>query len=144
MDKERKKVIYVEDEPDLIELCRISFNFSGFELEGVLNGEEAMAVVNKIKNKEIQAPDAFILDILLPKISGIEVLKEIRKNKELDGVTIVVFTNYSNEEYKNETRKHKNTKYVLKTDIIPTQLADMIEKMIEKSKNIFRDAQSIT
>src|SRR3990167_7866335 len=141
MDKERKKVIYVVDEPDLIELCRISFNFSGFELEGVLNGEEAMAVVNKIKNKEIQAPDAFILDILLPKISGIEVLKEIRKNKEFDSIPIVVFTNYSNEKYKNEARKHKNTKYILKTSVIPTQLVDIIEKMIEKSKNISDNTQ---
>ena len=144
MDKERKKVIYVEDEPDLIELCRISFNFSGFELEGVLDGEEAIAMLDKIKNKEIQAPDAFILDILLPKISGIEILKEIRKNKEFDSIPIVVLTNYSNEKYKNEARKHKNTKYILKTSVIPTQLVDIIEKMIEKSKNIFRDAQSIT
>jgi len=135
MDKKKKKVIYVEDEPDLIELCRISFNFSGIELEGVSDGEEAMKMLDKIKNKEVPAPDAFILDILLPKISGIEILKEIRNNKELDGIPIVIFTNYSTEEYKNEARKHKNTEYVLKTSVIPTQLVDIIEKMIEKSKN---------
>lgn len=144
MDKKRKKVIYVEDEPDLIELCRISFNFSGIELEGVLDGEEAMTTLDKIKNKEIPAPDAFILDILLPKISGMEVLREIRKNKELDDIPIVVFTNYSSEEYKNEVRNHKNIEYVLKTSVIPTQLVDIIEKMIKESKNISDNTQPIT
>lgn len=134
-EKKNKYVIYyVEDEPDLVELCRIAFRISGFDMQSVVTGEEAIKDIKKIINKEANAPDAFILDILLPGISGMDVLREIRKHKELNKIPIVLFTNYSDDKIRDEAKNTENTEYVLKTDIIPTQLVKILIKKIEEAE----------
>ncbi|GBE17125.1 putative transcriptional regulatory protein TcrX [bacterium BMS3Abin15] len=136
MDEKQNKtaVYYVEDEPDLVELCKIAFQINGFNMQSVATGEGAMEDVKKIINKEIDPPSAFILDILLPGISGMDILREIRKHKELNRIPIVLFTNYSDKKIRDEAENTENTEYVLKTDVIPTQLVKIVSKKIEESK----------
>lgn len=127
-------VYYVEDEVDLIELCKIAFQISGFEMRSSSTGEDAMQEVKKIINKEIDAPDAFILDVLLPGISGMEIMREIRKHPELNKIPIIIFTNFSDGHIKEEAQKTINTGYILKTDIVPTQLVKIVAKKIEEAR----------
>lgn len=132
MDNLPKKitVYYVEDEPDLIELCGVAFRAAGITMLSSETGEAAFEFIKKVISGEEQAPDTFILDVLLPGVSGIEIMKEIRSHSELDNIPIIVFTNYSDSKIKDEVKDAKNTEYVLKTDIIPTQLVKIVMSKI--------------
>lgn len=123
-------VYYVEDEPDLVELCGVAFRAAGITMLNSETGEAAVEFVKKIISGDEQAPDAFILDVLLPGVSGMEIMKEIRSHAELDKVPVIIFTNYSDSKIKEEVKNTKNAEYVLKTDIIPTQLVVIVMNKI--------------
>lgn len=136
MEQQKKMTVYyVEDEPDLVELCRVAFHSAGITMNVSATGEEGITFIKKIINKETQAPDAFILDILLPGVSGMDIMREIRTHAELDNIPIVIFTNYSDVKIKEEIKKTKNAEYILKTDIIPTQLVKIVLNKVEELKS---------
>ena len=80
------KVLIVEDENSLLELLKFNFTKDGFKVDTAMDGEAAL---EKILNK---APDLLILDWMLPKLSGIELCRRIRKNKEIKNLPIIMLT----------------------------------------------------
>ena len=88
------KTLIVEDESSLLELLKFNFIKDGFKVDTATDGEMAL---EKILNK---APDLLILDWMLPKLSGIELCRRIRKNKELKNLPIIMLTARGEEEDK--------------------------------------------
>ena len=86
------KVLIVEDENSLLELLKFNFTKDGFKVDTAMDGETAL---EKILHK---APDLLILDWMLPKLSGIELCRRIRKNKELKNLPIIMLTARGEEE----------------------------------------------
>ena len=86
------KTLIVEDESSLLELLKFNFIKDGFKVDTATDGEMAL---EKILNK---APDLLILDWMLPKLSGIELCRRIRKNKELKNLPIIMLTARGEEE----------------------------------------------
>jgi two-component system phosphate regulon response regulator PhoB len=80
------KVLIVEDENSLLELLKFNFTKDGFKVDTAMDGETA---IEKILNK---APDLLVLDWMLPKLSGIELCRRIRKNKEIKNLPIIMLT----------------------------------------------------
>jgi two-component system phosphate regulon response regulator PhoB len=80
------KVLIVEDENSLLELLKFNFTKDGFKVDTAMDGETAL---EKILNK---APDLLVLDWMLPKLSGIELCRRIRKNKEIKNLPIIILT----------------------------------------------------
>ena len=80
------KVLIVEDENSLLELLKFNFTKDGFKVDTAMDGETAL---EKILYK---APDLLILDWMLPKLSGIELCRRIRKNKEIKNLPIIMLT----------------------------------------------------
>ena len=79
-------VLIVEDENSLLELLKFNFTKDGFKVDTAMDGETAL---EKILNK---APDLLVLDWMLPKLSGIELCRRIRKNKEIKNLPIIMLT----------------------------------------------------
>src|ERR1700716_2901612 len=77
------KVLVVDDEIHIVELARLYLTREGYEVEGVGDGDQAMARFSQLK------PDLVILDIMLPGIDGLTLCKEIRK---LSQVPIIMLT----------------------------------------------------
>jgi CheY-like chemotaxis protein len=67
-----KRVLVVEDRPDILELMRLSLEGAGFEVEAALNGREALEVQQR------RAADVVITDIFMPEMDGIETIDRIR------------------------------------------------------------------
>ena len=86
------KVLIVEDENSLLELLKFNFTKDGFKVDTATDGETAL---EKILHK---APDLLILDWMLPKLSGIELCRRIRKNKEIKNLPIIMLTARGEEE----------------------------------------------
>lgn len=103
MNGTEKFVLYVEDNPDDIELTAVSFEKCRFpyRMEVVHDGAEALDFLfasGKYKNRDKgDTPVLIILDLNLPKVHGLEVLRRIRATRWLKYVTVVVLTS-SNEE----------------------------------------------
>ena len=81
-----QKIYCVEDDESVRELVIYALQSSGFEAQGFVNAEEFFPV---LKNN---VPDLILLDIMLPGIDGIEILKEVRKNPKTQHTPIIMLT----------------------------------------------------
>lgn len=91
------RILYVEDSLEDIELTLAAFKESNFvnPIDTVLNGEEALDYLlyrDKYKNRERAIPAVVLLDIKMPKLDGIEVLKKIRTIDEYKNLPVVMLT----------------------------------------------------
>lgn len=123
-------LLFVEDEPDIVELYKIAFEAEGFIVESVLNGTNALEKLKQYSQDDVKRPTVMILDILLPDISGMDILKEIRKNSLFDNTPVIMFTNYSSDKIREEIAQISNTQYLLKMETSPAQLVTIVKDML--------------
>ena len=82
----KKKILVVEDEETLLQLQTILLTVKGYEVEGVMDGQAALEAVAVIK------PDLILLDIMIPKIDGFEVCRQIKANDETRHIPVIMLT----------------------------------------------------
>ena len=88
-----KKILLVDDEPDILEFLSYNFRKEGFQVVTAINGLEG------IKKAEVELPQLIISDILMPELDGIEMCKSIREMAELK-CTPFLFLTAVNDDYK--------------------------------------------
>lgn len=71
-----KKILIVDDERSLVELCQIILEAAGFEVRGAYSGREALSMITE------EVPDLVLLDVMMPGMDGIEVCRRIRLEYE--------------------------------------------------------------
>jgi DNA-binding response OmpR family regulator len=86
------KILIVEDDKILAEMYQEKFNHEGHQADVALSGEQALSELDKFK------PELILLDILMPKLNGFHILKEIKKIPEYSNVPIVLLTNLDQSE----------------------------------------------
>ncbi|MFI5315324.1 MAG: response regulator [Myxococcota bacterium] len=85
------RVLVVDDEPDLLELVRVNLAQSGYTVETAISGSEALSALRRAP------PDAMILDLMLPDITGTELCARVRADQRLTGLPIIMLTAKSEE-----------------------------------------------
>ncbi len=123
-ESKKKSILVIEDEEMLASMYKDKFEHEGFAVFSAYDGEEGLKMVFKKK------PDIVLLDILLPKKEGVDVLKEIRESgkwgKELP---IVMFSNLDSSDYILEAISSYNPSYYfMKTN---TDLNDVVKRIKE-------------
>ncbi len=83
---EVKKLLIVDDDPNIFELLRVNFESIGYQILHAADGAEAIAVTNKTP------PDLIILDIMIPRIDGYEVCRRLRENDSTSFIPIIVLS----------------------------------------------------
>src|SRR6202047_4040537 len=81
-----KRVLVIEDDKDIVELVRYNLEKDGYQVSASADGATGLAQLRKV------APDLLILDLMLPKLSGLEICKEIRKDVTLNRLPILILT----------------------------------------------------
>ena len=81
------KILFVEDEPSLQKAISELLTQEGFEIFSAIDGEEGLKMAKKEK------PNLILLDLILPKKDGFEVLKELKADSELKDIPVIVLTN---------------------------------------------------
>jgi len=81
-----KRVLLIEDDRDIVELVRYNLDREGFQVTSATDGSSGLAQVRK------SAPDLLLLDLMLPKLSGLEICKEIRRDQSLNRLPILMLT----------------------------------------------------
>ncbi len=83
---DRRKVLVVDDEPDVLLLCRVNLEFEGYEVIEAADGEAAMERVREDR------PDVVLLDVMMPKMDGWQVLEAIKGDEDISCVPVVMLT----------------------------------------------------
>ena len=91
MDASLKKVLIVDDEPDILEIISYNLIKEGYEISTAKNGSEALEIAADFK------PDLVILDIMMPRMNGIDVCKILRSKSEYNNTLIIFLTALSDE-----------------------------------------------
>lgn len=123
------KILLVEDDPFIAEIYKKKLETSGFEVTNVVSGKAVLKEVGE------QAFDLILLDLVLPEMSGTEVLRELRHNKEYDqNLKIVVFSNLSSSEDREQVLKLGANGFISKTEFSPSEVVGEIERFLRQFK----------
>lgn len=82
----RKKVLIVDDEPNIVAALEYLLEKSGYEVMVAANGEEGLALVERFR------PDLVLLDVMMPRIDGYEVCRRMRERPECNDIKIVMLS----------------------------------------------------
>jgi DNA-binding response OmpR family regulator len=130
MAKTKHKILLVEDDPAIIDVYKIAFDLIGVDLEVLMLGKDGIDKIQKIQDGKEEKPDLVLLDLLLPDINGIEILKKIRENNVSKNIRVFILSNYANSET-SKTEGASPDKFILKADITPTKLTELIKKELK-------------
>lgn len=133
MKKGKKKIFLIEDDPDIIDVYTTAFKNAYINVETISWGREAIKRIKNIKEGKEKKPDLVIIDLILPDINGIEVLKEIKGDGKTKDIPVFVLSNYTSAELQKKSDISPE-KFILKTSITPTQLVGLVEKQIKRSE----------
>ncbi|MFH1170936.1 MAG: response regulator [bacterium] len=118
-----KTILIVEDEKPLRDALRYTFEAEGFEIITAGDGEEGLAKALKRK------PDCILLDIIMPKMDGMTMLKKLRENVWGKGAKVIALTNLSDWPYNKQAVEHNVLEYLVKSD---WKMKDIVKKVREK------------
>lgn len=108
----KKKILLVEDDTTLAEVYRSRLELEGFETKNVNNGEKALSTIQEYK------PDLVLLDAMMPKISGFDVLDIIRNTPSTANTRIIMLTALSQPKDKERAESLGVDEYLVKSQVV--------------------------
>jgi CheY-like chemotaxis protein len=124
------KILLVEDDAILVEMYQAKFELEGHEVTIATNGEDCL------KALETFAPELILLDILMPKLNGFHVLKEIKKQPGLRQIPVILLTNLGQAEVDMNQELAKAlgvNDYLIKSHHTPDEVVTKAVKVLKAS-----------
>ena len=128
MKKNDIKILLVDDEPDILEIVRYNLKNEGYQVFTASNGDEGLKAAKKV------IPHLILLDIMMPKMDGIEACEKIRKVKELEHV-IISFLTARGEDYSQVAGFDAGADDYITKPIKPKVLLSKIKSLLRRLKN---------
>ena len=119
-------ILIAEDDPLLRDVCLKKFLAAGFTVQTAEDGEETIAMINK------QAPDMLLCDIHMPKVSGIDVLRQFPRGSRT--FPIIMLTNFDQSEFRMKCEELGADDYFVKKDMTIRSLIDMVQRLLKEKK----------
>lgn len=120
-NKNPKKILLVEDDDSLANVYTSRLEVEGFEVKRVPNGEDALASAVEFK------PDLILLDVMMPKVSGFDVLDILRNTPETANVKVVMLTALSQDSDKSRADQLGADDYLVKSQVVITDVVERIK-----------------
>lgn len=117
-----KKVLFVEDDDALADVYISRLQAEGFEVQRVNNGEEALAAAVSYK------PDLVLLDVMMPKVSGFDVLDILRNTPQTANLKVIMLTALSQDADRKRAQDLGVDDYLVKSQIVITDVIARIKK----------------
>ncbi|HET7641046.1 MAG TPA: response regulator [Ktedonobacteraceae bacterium] len=116
-----RRILLVEDDDALASVYLVRLQAEGFEVKRVANGEDALAAAVDFH------PDLVLLDVMMPKVSGFDVLDILRNTPATAKVKIIMLTALSQESDKERARSLGVDDYLVKSQVVITDVIDRIK-----------------
>lgn len=126
MAEDKKIVLVVDDDADLLELSVVSLSAKGFEVLQAKNGKEALEWLDR-KGSEIRL---VILDIVMPEMDGFEVLETMQKKDKYKNIPVVIASNLDSDADRQTAFALGAKDFFEKVKMSPGQVADKVKQMI--------------
>ena len=120
-----RRILLVEDDRFLRRACEVSLRQRGYVVTTAVDGEEALRKVGA------ERPDLILLDLLMPKMTGTEVLKALRAEKATREIRVLILSNSSREEDIEEINALGVSGYFVKADLSLQALGEMVARLLE-------------
>lgn len=127
MPSQKIKILIVEDDPFLEKAYRIKFEQEGFQVVMAPNGALALDLAKK------ETPLLVILDLMLPKMNGFDVLEKIKKDEDLKGIPVIILSVLGQKVDKEKAKELGASEYLVKTDY---SLEEIIKKVKDYSTKL--------
>jgi len=119
-----KKILFIEDESALQKNLSDLFSRENYETISALDGEIGLSLA---KNKK---PDLILLDLILPKASGFDVLKKLKEDKDTKNIPVIVLTNLESMEDIEKTLALGATTYLVKSSYSLDEVLEKVKKTL--------------
>ena len=121
----KRKILLIEDDELIVEIYTAQFKKAGFSIESASDGEKAF---KKLKENKY---DLLLLDIVLPNLTGFELLKRIKNNKEINKAKILILSNLGQ---KTDVERAENLgaiKYLIKAHYTPSEVVQEVIEILK-------------
>jgi CheY-like chemotaxis protein len=147
-----KKILVVDDEPDVRNFLTACIEDAGFQVDSAVDGQDALEKIEK------EVPDLMTLDMVMPRKSGIELIRTLRKNDDWAGLPVIVITAHAKNEFASEDIKSFNAftsglkpRRTIEKPVTPEVLVKTIcdildvepESNVQTSKEITEDEEKL-
>jgi putative two-component system response regulator len=120
------KILIVEDDPVMVRMYRQAFEHEGMEVTVANDGLEGLAAAKSFK------PDMIVLDIMMPTMSGMQVLDALKAEPETERIPVLVFTNLSGRQDLDEVLAKGAIAAVEKAEKTPKQIVEMVRDEVAR------------
>ena len=122
--KGKPKILLVEDDDSLATVYETRLQAENFDTKRVANGEDALSAATEYK------PDLVILDVMMPKVSGFDVLDILRNTPETANVRIIMLTALSQDSDKEKAQSLGVDDYLVKSQVVIADVVDRIKQIL--------------
>jgi DNA-binding response OmpR family regulator len=120
-----KRILVIDDDPVLANSCYNQLMAEGYHVRSVPDGESGLSTMREFK------PNIILLDLILPQMSGLEVIRKIRSEREFGRTPIIVFTNAFETNMVQDAWKAGATKCISKSNCSARELIEVVRRCIE-------------
>lgn len=118
------KIAIVEDDEAISQMYRIKFEAEGYSVETAANGKLGLALAEEMR------PDIMLLDLMMPIMTGEEMLTRLRKTDWGKKIKVIILTNRGEQEIPNSIKKSNIEALILKAAMTPRQVAELVKSKL--------------
>ena len=129
MSENKPKILIIEDDQRINKVYMAKLSVEGITVMTALDGEEGLRKIYSEK------PDLILLDLMLPRKSGFDILKEIKADPKVKDIPVIILSNLAQEKEIEQGLALGAVDYLVKTDYSIQQVMEKIKKALERSQN---------
>lgn len=123
-EKTGKKILMIEDEKIIVDLLKRKLEQAGYQVSAGKDGIEGLEKMRKDK------PDIILLDIVMPRMGGLEVMEEMEKDNDLKDIPVVIISNSGQPVELDRAKKLGAKDWLVKTEFDPQEVIKKVKKQI--------------
>ena len=120
---EKETLLIIEDNPLLSGMYKSTFEKRGLNVIIAFNGEMGLQIVKE------HPINIIILDLLMPGMNGIEILRKLKNNPETKEIKVFILTSVKEQDYIDDAKKFGAADYLIKTDLALSEIVDRVLKI---------------
>lgn len=124
MDNKMAKILVVEDEESIAHMYKFRLEQAGHEVEVAINGQQGLEAAERFR------PELMLIDIMMPVMTGDELLRIVREKDWGSDIKVIILTNISRAEAPSKLRLLRVNRFVVKAAYTPTQVLGVVEEVL--------------
>ena len=121
MPEAPQKIAIIEDDTAISQMYRIKFEAEGYTVDTAENGKIGLDLIKSMK------PDMVLLDLMMPEMTGDEMLAKLRETDYGKDLKVIILTNMGEQEVPENVKNLGVSAFILKADMTPRQVADLVK-----------------